>query len=68
MADDFRRSRTIAFTSKDVARILQMSESTIRNWRSKGRGPKWKKIEGGAVRYDPSDFWAWYDKQDFPKR
>ena len=34
----------------DVARILKMSLFTIRNWRSRGQGPKYVKI-GSAVRY-----------------
>jgi predicted site-specific integrase-resolvase len=36
----------------DVAKILNVSLSTLANWRRQGKGPAFKKI-GGAVRYLP---------------
>lgn len=38
----------------DVARILNLSVVTIRNWRTRGRGPCYHKI-GGVIRYDPDE-------------
>lgn len=37
-------------TPKEAALLLKVAQSTLANWRSMGRGPKWKKA-GGSVRY-----------------
>lgn len=40
-------------TSKQVAKILEISEGTLRNWRVKGFGPRHIRLSAkhGAVRY-----------------
>ena len=44
----------------DVAKLRPTSPGTLRNWRSKGRGPEWVKV-GGSVRYRPSALEAFVD-------
>lgn len=41
-------------TEREAAAWLRLSPSTLRTWRSLGRGPKFKKI-GGSVRYLETD-------------
>lgn len=45
-------------TGKEVASILKMSSRTLENWRMKGKGPPWRRIEG-LVRYPESALYAW---------
>lgn len=52
-------------TSREVAAMLGIAEITVREWRYKGKGPKFIKLEGtirGHVRYDPDDVQAYIDK------
>jgi hypothetical protein len=51
-------------TAAEVAAFLggDFAEKTLANWRSAGKGPKYRKV-GGAVRYDWSDVRAWLDAQ-----
>jgi predicted DNA-binding transcriptional regulator AlpA len=42
-----------------VAEIMGMSVSSVRRWRLLGRGPKYVKVGGVAVRYRSSDMEAW---------
>jgi hypothetical protein len=37
--------------TKDLSRLLDIPEGTLRQWRSSGVGPKWHKLRG-SVRYD----------------
>lgn len=39
------------------------SVKTLANKRSAGKGPRFVRLEGGAVRYDPADVRAWLDEQ-----
>lgn len=41
-------------TQKEVAEALSVSERTLEGWRWLGRGPKFVRISGRAVRYRPS--------------
>jgi predicted DNA-binding transcriptional regulator AlpA len=45
-------------TTAELAAILQLSPSTLANWRSLGQGPPYRKT-GGAVRYRWADVEAW---------
>lgn len=40
---------------REVARILGTSVQTLRNWRWKNEGPRYKKIGARMVRYHRSD-------------
>lgn len=42
-------------TETQVAHRLQVTTSTVRHWRSEGRGPNYLKIGGKIVRYRLSD-------------
>ena len=44
----------------EAAKILNVSVFTLRNWRSKKRGPAWVKYPR-AVRYRRSDLRVWLD-------
>lgn len=45
-------------TTEEVAAILKMSRRTVENWRSLGKGPPWRRIEG-LVRYPESELYSW---------
>lgn len=45
------------WTPGRLAKYLELSEQTLANWRSRGRGPAWAKI-GGQVRYRDRDIEA----------
>jgi len=49
----------------DVARLLGISGSTLRAWRSRGVGPRFYQIHGknGMVKYHLEDVMAWLDEQ-----
>jgi hypothetical protein len=38
-------------STKELSRLLDIPEGTLRQWRSSGVGPKWHKLRG-SVRYD----------------
>jgi DNA-binding transcriptional MerR regulator len=40
--------------TKEAAKVLNVTDGTMRYWRAVGIGPRWIKIEGG-VRYDLAD-------------
>lgn len=48
---------------KEVAERLGISLLTIRKWRVFGRGPRFRKLGGRAVRYDPADVDRWISEQ-----
>lgn len=43
--------------------IQQRPPKILAEWRSRGRGPEYFKIEGGQVRYDWADVRAWLAAQ-----
>lgn len=49
-------------TTEEVAHFLRRKPHTLENWRSEGKGPRWRKIGGGVV-YDWPDVYEWYDAQ-----
>ncbi|MHB1895425.1 MAG: helix-turn-helix transcriptional regulator [Metallibacterium sp.] len=46
---------------REVAKILALTVSTLRNWRVRGGGPAYVKIGARAVRYRESDLEAFID-------
>jgi len=50
------------WTSRDTADFLRLSEQTLANWRWRGCGPPYLKING-AVRYDPEAVRTWAASQ-----
>jgi hypothetical protein len=50
------------WTSRETADFLRLSEQTLANWRWRGCGPPFLKING-AVRYDPEAVRAWTASQ-----
>lgn len=41
------------WTPDDLSGFLSIPEKTLREWRSKGYGPPWRKV-GKHVRYEPA--------------
>ena len=50
-------------TPEEVAEFLQKPPKTLAEWRSKRRGPRYFKLDGGHVRYDWADVRAWLAAQ-----
>ena len=50
-------------TEEELVTYLGKPRGTLRNWRYRGIGPRWLKLEGGNVRYRWSDVEAWLDRQ-----
>jgi excisionase family DNA binding protein len=51
-----------------LAEYLGLTETTIRQWRWMGKGPRWVKV-GRHVRYPQADTDAWLDAgADSPKQ
>jgi predicted DNA-binding transcriptional regulator AlpA len=46
-----------------LAEILDVSEYTLRMWRSEGKGPPFIKVGGTAVRYDVEAVDQWLAQQ-----
>ena len=46
------------WTTQETAEFLSLSEQTLCNWRWRGSGPPFVKMNG-AVRYDPEAVGAW---------
>lgn len=46
-------------TPKDAAAFLQLSEKTLEKWRSKGTGPKFRRMGHRTVRYLQDDLVSW---------
>lgn len=52
----------LGMTSQQLAEQLGITERTMRNWRSAGKGPRYFKAPGTQViRYDPADVADWLD-------
>lgn len=47
-------------TSKEVARMLRVSESTLSRWRDSGTGPRFLTL-GGIIRYTHEDVARYLD-------
>lgn len=50
-------------TPDEVAEFLRRPPKTLAEWRSRGRGPRYFKIEGGQIRYDWADVRSWLAEQ-----
>jgi hypothetical protein len=51
------------WTSRETADFLRLSEQTLANWRWRGCGPPYLKINGAVVRYDPQAVLEWTASQ-----
>lgn len=49
-------------TTEEVARLCRVPESTVRQWRYRGTGPKNARI-GRGIKYRRSDVVAWMNEQ-----
>jgi len=48
------------WTPDELSEFLSIPEKTLREWRSKGYGPPWRKV-GKHVRYEPDRVREWLD-------
>jgi hypothetical protein len=48
------------WTPDELSGFLSILEKTLREWRSKGYGPPWRKL-GKHVRYEPDRVREWLD-------
>lgn len=46
-------------TTEQAAAYLSVSEGTMRNWRSRGDGPRYRLLGGRMVRYEVKDLDAY---------
>ena len=49
-------------SEKQLSKLLNIKEATLRTWRARGRGPRFIKAEGkkGSVRYPVEEIQKWY--------
>jgi len=50
-------------TDAQTAEILGIQPGTLRHWRVAGRGPRWCKLAGSAIRYRLCDIENWLEAQ-----
>ena len=62
MAATGRGPRVPLAKPSQVAEYLQLDEKTLQNWRSLGKGPKYRPV-GREVRYEWADVDAWWNAQ-----
>jgi len=48
-------------TEKEAAGILCYSQRALQNWRVRGGGPDYVKVNGNSVRYQMRDLTKWID-------
>jgi predicted DNA-binding transcriptional regulator AlpA len=48
---------------REVAKALRTTENGLRRWRATGKGPRFIKLAGKAVRYRRADVVAWLQGQ-----
>ncbi len=46
-------------TEKQAGKLLSVSPRTLRNWRTRGGGPRFVKISGRCIRYRIADIYEW---------
>jgi len=46
-------------TEKEAASILCYSQRALQNWRVRGGGPEYVKVNGNSVRYQMRDLTTW---------
>jgi predicted DNA-binding transcriptional regulator AlpA len=49
-------------TDRQLARLLQLSQGTIRGWRSADKGPKFIRAVG-SIRYPVDELRRWLDQE-----
>ena len=50
-----------AMTTTEAAKYLELSEATLKRWRSQGLGPKFFRLGQRKVRYRQDDLDEWLD-------
>lgn len=62
-------ARTPLMTTAELAAYIggDITDSTLRQWRHRGTGPRWIKV-GHGVRYRPDDVEAWLAGCEFAGR
>jgi hypothetical protein len=56
-------------TPEEVSSILKVPKGTLSNWRSKGRGPAYRKLtQDGAVRYELADIVIFINERQIGKK
>ena len=50
-------------TTAEVARMLAVSEYTVRAWRMRGTGPPYVRVAGKAIRYRADQVEAWLEER-----
>ena len=48
---------------ESAAAVLDVAPKTLRNWRSRGEGPPYRKLRGAGVRYWVHELLQWADAQ-----
>lgn len=51
-------------TPKEVSTVLKVPTGTLDQWRYRGLGPPWFKLENGHIRYRESKFTEWLTAQE----
>ena len=46
-------------TERDAAKLLSISERTLRNWRTRGGGPRFVRVSARCIRYRILDIETW---------
>ncbi len=47
----------------EAADYLMLSPHTLRTWRSEGKGPRYRQLEGRTIRYTMTDLNEWLSRQ-----
>lgn len=51
-------------TEVETAALLKLKPNTLRRWRYAGRGPSFRRLGGGAIRYERGAVRRWIDDQE----
>lgn len=46
-------------TPREAATYLKLHVGTLAKWRCQGKGPRYRTLETGQIRYDQADLDAW---------
>ena len=50
-------------TQPEAAKLLRLSENTLRQWRARGRGPRFVRLSNRAIRYRNEDLEDFVDER-----